>query len=125
MPSLSSPRRAGPCIVSVKMMFWARSSSSILLQQAASTSTSETWSFSMGLARRFLFLSSVRIELRSGITHGCGVGEHPDGFLEVHRHADTLLVHQTEMVQCSGVEVIRSVAEHLHRTGYVGLGPLA
>ena len=59
MPSLSSPRRAGPCIVSVKTMFCSRSSSSMRLQQAASTSTSETMSLRSGLARRFLFLSSV------------------------------------------------------------------
>ncbi len=39
----------------------SKRASSIGLQHAASTSTSEIWSFRRGLARRFLFLCSVSI----------------------------------------------------------------
>ena len=47
--------------VSMNTMSCSRSASSMGLQQAASTSTSDIWSFRRGLARRFLFLCSVRM----------------------------------------------------------------
>ena len=59
MPSLSSPRSAGPLYESMNTMSCARRASSMRLQHAASTSTSEICSLRIGLALSFLLRSSV------------------------------------------------------------------